>query len=384
VSSVRRPLIAGLIALVVGGGAVAAVAAHSSGSSAAAGTTTSTATTTAASTSAATAPALATTSVAPTTTAAASTTTGPHGSRPITVAFGGDVHAEPPISGVLAAGKSPFEFVAPLLSKADVAVANLETTLGTAGTAQIKKYVFRAPDSIVQDAKAAGIDVLGTANNHSYDYGQAGLLETIQHITATGIQQIGSGNTATEAYAPAIIDVRGTKVAILGIARVGPSDAGRATATRPGTTNGHDVAATLAAIKAAKQQAPIVIVFIHWGIELAACPQIDDKNFAQQMLDAGASAVVGAHPHVLQGVSNPPGKLVAYSVGNFVFYAHRPAARQTGVLTISFSPDDGSVTGYSFDPALIDAQGRPVPLTGTARDQAIANYAKLSPGQGPC
>jgi poly-gamma-glutamate synthesis protein (capsule biosynthesis protein) len=303
--------------------------------------------------------------------------------QPITVAFAGDVHGEPPIAGVLAAGKSPFEFVAPLLSKADLAVVNLETTIGAAGTARVKKFVFRSTTSLLSTARDSGIDLVSTANNHSFDYGAAGLAETVKQVAAAGLRQIGSGDNAAAAYAPAIFDVRGTNVAIVGLARVGPSDAGRATSSRAGTTDGRDVAASVAAIRAAKAQAPIVVAFLHWGIELAPCPQLDDRAFAQALLDAGASAVIGAHPHVLQGIVTPPGKLVAYSMGNFVFYAHRPIARVSGILTVSFAPD-GTVTDHQFDPVHLDTQGRPVPVTGPARDRAISDYARLSPGQSGC
>jgi poly-gamma-glutamate synthesis protein (capsule biosynthesis protein) len=123
---------------------------------------------------------------------------------------------------------------------------------------------------------------------------------------------------------------------------------------------------------------------MHWGVELANCPTAEDRALAQKMLDAGASAVVGAHPHVLQGQStSTPGKLIAYSMGNFVFYARRDAARRTGVLTVSFSPE-GTVTGQTFDPALIDSQGRPIPLAGPAADQARAAYDRLRIGGPSC
>ncbi|MGD9794092.1 MAG: CapA family protein [Acidimicrobiia bacterium] len=329
---------------------------------------------------------------APTTTLAGTTTTATTAApaptttaapQPITIALAGDVHGEKQIAAVLAEGKNPLEFAAPVLTAADVAVVNLETVVGDAGKPQTKTFVFRAPPSLLTALRDAGVDVVSTANNHSFDFGRDGLLETLRQIAEAGLGQIGSGNNATEAYAPLIIDVRGTKVALLGIARVGPSDAGRATAQRAGTTNGKDIASVVAAIKAAKAQAPIVIAFMHWGIELDRCPQIADRDFAQSMLNAGASAVVGAHPHVLQGISTPSGKLVAYSLGNFVFYASRDAARDSGVLTLNFSPA-GDLLDHQFTPMRIDTRGRPVPVEGDAAAAAVAEIESLAPDKGGC
>jgi len=274
--------------------------------------------------------------------------------------------------------------MAPILQRADVTVANLETTIGNTGAKVPKKFNFQSNVSLLRAVKTAGVDIVSVANNHSYDFGAAGFQSTILNLLATGLTPVGGGADAAHAYAPAIVDVRGTKVAIVGIAVIGPPDAGRATATRAGTTNGRDVNATLAAIRAARAQAPIVVAFMHWGVELASCPTAEDRSLAQKLLDAGATAVIGSHPHVLQGQSSPtPGKLIAYSMGNFVFYAKRDAARRTGVLTVSFSPD-GTVTGQAFDPGLIDSQGRPIPLTGAAADQARAAYSRLNIGGPSC
>jgi poly-gamma-glutamate capsule biosynthesis protein CapA/YwtB (metallophosphatase superfamily) len=302
----------------------------------------------------------------------------------ITVAIGGDVHGEPPIKQVMDRGGSPLEFAAPILSAADVAVVNLETAIGPLGKPADKKYTFRSDDRLLASLNNAGVDVVSVANNHAYDFGRDAFLDTLTRVRANGMEPTGGGNNAAEAYAPTIVDVRGTKVAIVGLAKVGPGDSGRATATRPGTTNARDLTASVNAIKAAKQQAPIVIVFLHWGVELDRCPQPEDKRLAQSLLDAGASAVVGAHPHVLQGISLPPGKLIAYSIGNFVFYATRPVARDSMVLTISFRPD-GTVSAHNVTTMRIDKEGRPRPTDAATGQRIINEINNFTPdGPGPC
>jgi len=194
-------------------------------------------------------------------------------------------------------------------------MVNLETTVGNVGVKVPKEFNFRSDARLLGSLRTAGVDVVTVANNHSFDYGLAGFNQTIDLIKGSGLQVVGGGPDAAAAYAPAIIEVRGTKVALLGIAVIGPDNSGRASASRPGTTNGRDVATTLAAIRAAKAQAPIVVAFMHWDVEQAPCPTAETRSLAQQMLDTGASVVIGAHPHVLQGLRTPaPGKLIAYSL----------------------------------------------------------------------
>ncbi len=325
-----------------------------------------------------------------TTTVPASTTTlaqrvlAPPGPSPVTMAFGGDIHAEPPISGVLAAGANPLEYVAPLLTAADIAVVNVETAVGTSGTPADKSYVFQAPTSLLESIADAGADIVSVANNHSYDMGEEGFFETLDNVRAAGLTPIGGGRNEAEAYAPAIVDVAGTKVAVIGLAKIGPDDSQRAEGNRAGTTNGRDRARTVAAVEAARAQAPVVIVFVHWGAELAECPEPNDVALAEALADAGASAVIGMHPHVLQGITQrADGKLVAWSIGNFVFYASSDVPRQSGVLTLTLR-GDGAVSAFDFAPARIDGEGRPRPVEGADADAIRDRITDLTPGAGTC
>lgn len=308
----------------------------------------------------------------------------PAPARPITIAFGGDVHGEPPISGVLAAGANPFEFVAEPLAAADIAMVNLETAVGSSGSPADKEFVFQASPALLDAMVAAGIDVVSVANNHSFDMGTDAFLETLDNARSAGLVPVGGGRTEAEAYAPAVIDVAGTPVALIGLAKIGPEEDQRAVGGRPGTTNGRDRARTVGAVQAARAITPVVIVFVHWGNELADCPRDDDIALARAVLDAGASAVIGMHPHVLQGVSTrADGKLVAWSIGNFAFYARRAEARATGVFTLTVAPD-GSVTDLAIAPARIDDSGRPRPLEGAEAQATLDDIAALEPGGGTC
>jgi poly-gamma-glutamate synthesis protein (capsule biosynthesis protein) len=299
----------------------------------------------------------------------------------VTLAFGGDVYGQSPVREVLARGENPLAAVSPLLSGADVAVVNLETAVGSSGAPRDKQFVFQADPALLAAVRDAGVDVVSVANNHSFDHGLDGFLETLQNVTAAGLLVTGGGRDAASAYAPAIVAVDGVEVAVLGIAVIGPEDADRAVGDRPGTTNGRDADAVVAAFRAAKARTPVVAVVVHWGAELGRCPRPYERELARRMVDAGASVVVGAHPHVLQGLTVGDGRLVAYSIGNFVFAGRSDATSRTGVLRVTVEPD-GSVSGHEWEPARIDAAGRPIPLAGEARDIARMAYAD-TPTEGP-
>jgi poly-gamma-glutamate capsule biosynthesis protein CapA/YwtB (metallophosphatase superfamily) len=307
------------------------------------------------------------------------TTTAPP--RAVTLAFGGDVYGQPPVRGVLERGENPLAAVAPLLRGADVAIVNLETSVGSSGAPRDKQFVFQAHPNLLAAIADAGVDVVSVANNHSFDHGLDGFLETLDNVAAAGLAAVGGGRDAAEAWAPAIVPVGGVEVAVLGVAVIGPEDDDRAAGDRPGTTNGRDRDALVAAIEAAKVRTPIVVVMVHWGAELARCPRPWEQDLAQRMLDAGASVVVGAHPHVLQARVAGNGQLVAYSIGNFVFAGRSEATSRTGVLLVTVEPD-GRVRDDQWEPARIDVSGRPIPLGGEERDIARAAYAD-QPTEGP-
>jgi poly-gamma-glutamate capsule biosynthesis protein CapA/YwtB (metallophosphatase superfamily)/putative cell wall-binding protein len=300
----------------------------------------------------------------------------------VTIAFGGDVHGEGRVANHLRAGGNPLGPVAPLLRAADLAVVNLETAVGVTGQPQAgKTYTFRAPPELMPALREAGVDVVSLANNHALDYGHSALFETIDRARSEGLHPIGAGADATAAYAPALLRAGRRTVAVVGVSRVLP--AGWAAGPgRAGIASAYDVVAAERAVRAAAQQADLVVVAIHWGIELAECPDGHQLDLARRLTAAGADVVAGHHPHILQGIQRHGRALVHYSLGNFVWYHSRAPSRYTGVWTVEL--DGRGAVADRFDPADIDELGRPVPVSGPLAERIHADVARRSPGGGAC
>jgi poly-gamma-glutamate synthesis protein (capsule biosynthesis protein) len=272
----------------------------------------------------------------------------------------------------------PFAAVAPLFAGSDIRFANLELPLTERGQRARKDYTFRAPPAVVEGLTAAGFNVLTLANNHMLDYGAEGLLDTLAALDRAGIPHTGAGKNIEEAHAPALLTVNGLRIAVLGYVntpndgvsgwvaesmRAGPSTPGIAWGTADAVRR--DVAA-------ARANADLVIVALHAGWEYTGPPGPVQRELAYAAVDAGAALVLGAHPHVLQGIEFYKGAPIAYSLGNFVFDIDDDDRRQPGmpslltcVLRVRLGPE--GVRSLEVRPAVIDqTDGRPIPVEGAA------------------
>lgn len=297
----------------------------------------------------------------------------------ITLAFGGDIHFEGRVRPLLAEPATTFGPVAEILRAADLAMVNLETPVTTRGTAQAKEFTFRAPPEAFDAIKAAGIDVVSNANNHGEDYGRISLTDTLSYAAAAGMPLVGAGLDAASAYAPWTTTIKGLRFAILGFTQVNTfNDTWPATATRAGlayaiTPAQLDSAAE--AVRLARTQADVVIVFMHWGQEREACPTSLQRSTASLLAQAGASIIVGAHPHILQGGGWLGDTYVQYSLGNFLWYSNT-SNLDSGVLQVTLR--GATVTAASLVPAKIHPTiGQPIPATGSEADRIVAKWNDL-------
>jgi poly-gamma-glutamate synthesis protein (capsule biosynthesis protein) len=178
-------------------------------------------------------------------------------------------------------------------------------------------------------------DALALSNNHSGDYGQEGFVDTMRHLEAAGIRYFGGGRNLAEAHEPLWIARKGLRIAVLGYNEFKPRSF-EAGARRPGIAWSED-SQVLSDIRAARKAgADLVIPFMHWGWEREPAPSARQRQLARRMIDAGAAAVVGGHPHVTQGAEIYKGRPIIYSLGNFVFDGFElPAARVGWLLSLS-------------------------------------------------
>jgi hypothetical protein len=272
-------------------------------------------------------------------------------SGPIVIHGTGDVLLDPGQLGVLAQGfDAPWSRVRELFTNDDLSVVNLECSPGTGGLAEDKEFTFRCPRGF-EAMHEAGVDVANLGNNHAGDFGKDPLIAGMEALRHAGVATVGAGRNASEANEPAIFELRGKRIAVLGFGGVVPSPTWIAR-TGPGVADGYDVASMAAAVRAAKTRADHVIVTLHWGAELKTEPFADDVARAQTMIDAGADAIFGHHAHVLQPLRFYKGRPIFYGLGNFVWPRGGPTA--VGQVVIG---TDGKVSGCLL-PATISG-GRP-------------------------
>jgi hypothetical protein len=259
-------------------------------------------------------------------------------SRDVTLAAVGDINlGDGPALVMRRFGlRYPWTGVARALRRSDIAFGNLECAVSTRGRPVPKEFNFRGrPAALRVVARYAGFDVLNLANNHSGDYGSAALLDTVRHVRGLGMAPVGAGRGLASASAPRVVERLGLKVAFVGFSNIlpasffaGPGRAGTQAATP---------AAIRSSVRRARRRADVVIATFHWGVERAPREDARQRAFAAAALRAGATAVIGAHPHVLQPIRREGRRLAAYSLGNFVFSATSAATTRTGILRLRLS-----------------------------------------------
>jgi poly-gamma-glutamate synthesis protein (capsule biosynthesis protein) len=194
-------------------------------------------------------------------------------------------------------------------------VINLECPVSQRGTLVPKEFNFRCDPAALPAARAAGVEVANLANNHSGDYGPVALLDSVELVRDAGIVPVGVGADVEEANTPAVVEVGGWTVAVLGFGGVVPAPDWLATDSRPGMADGDDIEAMTEAIRRADEGADLVFVSIHWGKELDTEPQPEDVERAEAMIDAGADGIFGHHSHRLQPLGEHAGRPIAWGPG---------------------------------------------------------------------
>ncbi len=220
--------------------------------------------------------------------------------------------------------------------KYNVMMVNLENAITRSVDSVEKEFVFKMKSEYLSQLRGAGVSIVNCANNHTTDFGAEGILETIQQLDSAGIRHVGIGRDLTEARRPVILKVKGIRIGFLGY---GGDRAYIASRSQPGTTS-PSTWLILEDIKRLKPRVDFVVVNLHWGEELAIQPDSSQITLAHRIVDGGADLIVGHHPHVLQGIERYHGKVIAYSLGNFIFGGNANSANsETAVLNVRFVKD---------------------------------------------
>ena len=212
--------------------------------------------------------------------------------------------------------------------------------------------------------KAAGVDVVNMANNHALDYGPKGMQDTFNAIASSKLPVVGIGHNAAEAYRPYRTVIHGQRIAIFGaLDWLEPAliPAWSATDTQPGVAMSIDRTRLVAAVRAVRPEVDTLVVFLHWGTEETYCASPEQQDLARTLLAAGADIVVGSHAHRVFGAGKVGTALVAYGLGNFVYWREDGESGRSGVLLVTATGRE--VDTYSWVPARI-TNGVPVPETG--------------------
>ncbi len=273
----------------------------------------------------------------------------------------------------------PFVHVQPFFKDSHIVFGNLEGPLTTGGRAEPdKQFVFRSPPAkVVPALKAAGFNAFSLANNHTLDYGAEGLRHTIAALDEAGIAYAGAGENLVQARRPAIITAEGRKVAVLAYSLTLPENffAGPA---KPGTAFGHE-GHVRADVARARKEADIVLVSFHWGQEGKTELREYQTRVGRAAIDAGAAAVLGHHPHILQGIERYKDGVILYSLGNFVFGSYSKTAKTSVVAQLSF--EGTRLSGLQLIPVNVynpEVNFQPLPLTGADADAVVEHLRQLS------
>ena len=263
-----------------------------------------------------------------------------------------------------------------LLSHSQLSMVNFESALTSSPcpVPQPKEFVFDAPATALTAFKAAGATLVTEANNHGMDCGRPGLLQALTIRARARYRVIGIGANAAAAFASYQTVLDGEHVGIIAATQVIDDDlvgTWTATATQPGLASAYVTQALVNAVKAARRVDDTVVVFLHWGIQLDACPDPIQEPLAGVLVRAGADIVIGSHAHVLLGGGYLGTAFVDYGLGNFAFYNDPSPTNYSGALAVTIT--GRHVDAYSWRPAIVENE-LPVPVTGAAAREVQARF----------
>ncbi len=284
---------------------------------------------------------------------AASQAAGPR----VSLVFAGDSVLDADAGELIAQGGDPFASFASYFADADIRITNLECVVATTGSAGDKMFTFRAHPRVIPVLQRH-FDAVTLANNHSGDFGPEAFAEMLDLLHKAGLAQVGGGMNLRQAHTPLIFERKGLRIAVLSYNEFQPRSF-EADYHLPGVAWSEDER-VVADIRAARRvhRADLVIPIMHWGWENEPVANTRQRQLARRMVEAGADAVIGGHPHVTQDIAHYRGKPIVYSVGNFIMKETDNDQQRIGwVLRLEL--DRRGVAAFSTRVVRIDMAGIP-------------------------
>ncbi len=262
-----------------------------------------------------------------------------------------------------------FKNVKPIFEKDDLTIVNFEGTLTTRGVRQDKTFAFKGDPAYTAVLTEGSVEAVTLANNHSMDYGMESLEDTRRYIEEAGV--VWFENLTTR-----VVEKNGIKIGLIGLYDLN------------GTAPEY-LSKTIDDVK--QNGAQLIIVQVHWGLEGENYPTARQKNLAYAAIDAGAHMVIGHHPHVLQGVEEYKGRIIAYSLGNFCFGGNQnPSDKDSMIIQQTFTFKNGELTenkDWGIYPCSVSSvSGRnnyqPTPLMGDEEERVKSKIKRFSSSLG--
>lgn len=277
----------------------------------------------------------------------------------VIIGFMGDVMIGRTVNEIIPAKgyAYPWGNTLSLLQHVDLRIINLETTLTNHTEKNPKVFNFKALPDRIKTLQAAHIDVANLANNHSLDFKEAGLIETIDTLDIAGIHHTGAGVNDQQACAPAIITINDIQIGIIGYTDNEPT--WKAAKNKPGVNyieigNADDLAKVKQQIDALRNTVDIIIMTIHWGPNMQQRPSQQFIEFAHDAINAGVDIFHGHSSHVFQGIEIYKNKVIMYDTGDFIDdYAVDPLLRNDQSLFFAITINKNGPQSVNITPVII-------------------------------
>ncbi|NVL90061.1 MAG: CapA family protein [Desulfobacterales bacterium] len=263
----------------------------------------------------------------------------------------------------------PFEKVKQVLAGKDFLFGNLETVLSDQGKKAQKAVLLYSSPEMAGCLKDVAFDIVNIANNHIMDLGVEGFNGTLKILSKSNLTFIGANNRPDSSYA--VLEKDGVKLGFLGY-----MEGGFSLPEKGVWINRIELADIVRDIEAIKVKCDFVIISLHWGFENIFYPSPKQIDLAHELIDAGATVILGHHPHVIQGIEQYKHGLIAYSLGNFQFDPNVSRTKTNSSMLLCLNFSKVGLESYHVIPIVINHNS--VPAVAKDGEQILNLVSNIS------